>query len=755
MSNLFQLIFFEDKSPEDNSGTTVHSDDTNDTIESNSENNVSSLGDKPAEQTEATDLSQDSGITSSVSFGDKHSIKLTIKLGNDSPGKQMSPKKSPSKEMRSPPLEGMRQAVKASEPLEEKNSIAVEETQEKIETNEVGGGDQLKKPLESSLLEKTSENQSVVVAQSSGDTTKNNSDEVTGDKPSEVDSTQSDSLDNSIKDDAKTDEEKESTNKTTDSYEDEKHIIENVEVQEKVVEESENEDKSEKKEIEEKENEENKIEEETIKEKKVEETKTEEKKIEETNVEEKKEVIEEKVAEEKKIEEKVVEEKKNEERETVIREKDKENKESDETEKESMEKETKEVEEISLSQNISDQSDAPIEPIITETAEKSETNATKEDQESDKMMIQEIVLTEEVSDDLSEQRVDIPDSESVQQICDKSKESTDIKVALNVDQKDKKQISPEKENKLEVDTKSDKARPPRRRRWGGSVSSDAQQSARKGISSDQLKELIPDLDSADNSNATSKVSKSESIVVTSSLSRTPTEANSEVPLKQDIRVVRKSVSVSEEDQNSVKVSVPVTKQKIVVDTETKAKEEEPKRAVSPPRKPESNIVFIQNLVRPFTLLQLKEVLGKTGKLIEERFWIDKIKSKCFATYETNEEAVATRLALHGTRWPSSNPKVLAVDFATNEELDSLLNPELNNKKTEPNQKYDIVIKSEEQRTITRDKENKTENRPIREWDREKLSIKEDDKRTAVKKRAESPRSKSQERENKRRRTGLF
>lgn len=45
--------------------------------------------------------------------------------------------------------------------------------------------------------------------------------------------------------------------------------------------------------------------------------------------------------------------------------------------------------------------------------------------------------------------------------------------------------------------------------------------------------------------------------------------------------------------------------------------------------PVSKIIFIQNLVRPFTLNQLKDLLKQSGKIVEEYFWIDKIKSKCF------------------------------------------------------------------------------------------------------------------------------
>ncbi|KAK2821961.1 hypothetical protein Q5P01_022026 [Channa striata] len=93
------------------------------------------------------------------------------------------------------------------------------------------------------------------------------------------------------------------------------------------------------------------------------------------------------------------------------------------------------------------------------------------------------------------------------------------------------------------------------------------------------------------------------------------------------------------------------------------------RQPSPPRGKVSNIVHICNLVRPFTLGQLKELLSRTGTLVEEGFWIDKIKSHCYVTYSSSEEAIATRAALHGVKWPQSNPKVLSVDFSQQDELD--------------------------------------------------------------------------------------
>jgi len=40
-------------------------------------------------------------------------------------------------------------------------------------------------------------------------------------------------------------------------------------------------------------------------------------------------------------------------------------------------------------------------------------------------------------------------------------------------------------------------------------------------------------------------------------------------------------------------------------------------------------------------------------------------------YETVEEAVATRQAIHGKRWPASNPKLLGVEFRNMEEVHRL------------------------------------------------------------------------------------
>ena len=55
------------------------------------------------------------------------------------------------------------------------------------------------------------------------------------------------------------------------------------------------------------------------------------------------------------------------------------------------------------------------------------------------------------------------------------------------------------------------------------------------------------------------------------------------------------------------------------------------RSPSPAKNEPSRILNVRNLVRPFTLRQLREFLSKAGTVVEEGFWIDRIKSRCYVT----------------------------------------------------------------------------------------------------------------------------
>lgn len=92
----------------------------------------------------------------------------------------------------------------------------------------------------------------------------------------------------------------------------------------------------------------------------------------------------------------------------------------------------------------------------------------------------------------------------------------------------------------------------------------------------------------------------------------------------------KSEGTAEAEDNS---SIIALNRKISIVDDTASKLKPPP---SPAKNPMSDILYITNLVRPFTLKQLKELLLRTGKIKEEGFWTDRIKSKCYVQYETTE-----------------------------------------------------------------------------------------------------------------------
>lgn len=181
-----------------------------------------------------------------------------------------------------------------------------------------------------------------------------------------------------------------------------------------------------------------------------------------------------------------------------------------------------------------------------------------------------------------------------------------------------------------------------------------------------MKGLIPELKPV----STANTGSGDSVTVNAEISEIKSAPSSATPtIKRELIVFR---SNSQNDKEGVDKIEPPAKMARTLGRRTSANANNSapvKITPSPARHPPSRIVHLRNLVRPFTLNQLKELLSKTGTLIEGGFWIDKIKSKCYVTYETEEQAVNTRQALHGTQWPSSNPKILSVDFATQDELD--------------------------------------------------------------------------------------
>eukprot|EP01018_Ginkgo_biloba_P008458 Gb_05925 [translate_table: standard] len=90
------------------------------------------------------------------------------------------------------------------------------------------------------------------------------------------------------------------------------------------------------------------------------------------------------------------------------------------------------------------------------------------------------------------------------------------------------------------------------------------------------------------------------------------------------------------------------------------------RIVPPPLRSPTTSLKIERFLRPFTLKALKELLSETGSI--RYFWIDQIKTHCYVTYSSVEEATATRNALYNLKWPITGGRLLVAEFADPEEV---------------------------------------------------------------------------------------
>ncbi|KAJ7562807.1 hypothetical protein O6H91_03G085000 [Diphasiastrum complanatum] len=91
-----------------------------------------------------------------------------------------------------------------------------------------------------------------------------------------------------------------------------------------------------------------------------------------------------------------------------------------------------------------------------------------------------------------------------------------------------------------------------------------------------------------------------------------------------------------------------------------------KRLVPAPTRYPTTSLRIDRFLRPFTLNAVKELLAQTGTCTD--FWMDHIKSHCYVTYSTVEEAIATRNAVYNLQWPPVGGKMLAAEFVDPEEV---------------------------------------------------------------------------------------
>lgn len=170
----------------------------------------------------------------------------------------------------------------------------------------------------------------------------------------------------------------------------------------------------------------------------------------------------------------------------------------------------------------------------------------------------------------------------------------------------------------------------RKRRWGSrSTKLTSQKSIT--ISTDVLKDIIPDV---------KPVEFEEVIEEKKQHKRVEAKERVERPLLPKITIdnteaieQRKEKKPNEKDFVKLK-ELPLSNRKISIVKD--GDNDIITRPPSPPRHKPSCILYISNLVRPFTLPQLKNLLQRTGRIVEDGFWIDRIKSRCFVIYETEE-----------------------------------------------------------------------------------------------------------------------
>ncbi|KAK9062242.1 hypothetical protein SSX86_019428 [Deinandra increscens subsp. villosa] len=105
---------------------------------------------------------------------------------------------------------------------------------------------------------------------------------------------------------------------------------------------------------------------------------------------------------------------------------------------------------------------------------------------------------------------------------------------------------------------------------------------------------------------------------------------------------------------------------------TKSQDLPKERVVPPSSKTPTTSLRIDNFLRPFTLKAVQEFLGKTGTVVS--FWMDQIKTHCYVTYASIEEATETRNAVCNLQWPVNGGRLLMADFVDPQEVKNRVEP---------------------------------------------------------------------------------
>jgi apoptotic chromatin condensation inducer in the nucleus len=94
--------------------------------------------------------------------------------------------------------------------------------------------------------------------------------------------------------------------------------------------------------------------------------------------------------------------------------------------------------------------------------------------------------------------------------------------------------------------------------------------------------------------------------------------------------------------------------------------------VPAPSNPASCTIRVDGFVRPLQLQAAQRLMEEAGggKLVAGGFWMDAIKTHCFATFEAQQHAERAREALYNLKWPADRGQgILKADFSERTAMD--------------------------------------------------------------------------------------
>lgn len=164
-----------------------------------------------------------------------------------------------------------------------------------------------------------------------------------------------------------------------------------------------------------------------------------------------------------------------------------------------------------------------------------------------------------------------------------------------------------------------------------------------------------------------------------STKRKPDQENNEIPKRQrrwnseGLKVPEQQLNNNSNITTTPKGTIQAPVKRVFSRSDSKIDQESPKERVVPPSlKTPTTSLRIDNFLRPFTLKAVQELLGKTGTVVS--FWMDHIKTHCYVTYASVEEATETRNAICNLQWPVNGGRLLMADYVDPQEVKNRVDP---------------------------------------------------------------------------------